>query len=111
MASFDFTKIGIQYMKKTAEDFSLRGTMRQLNKGDKRSAVLADAVFLWIYLAGIWGWMISAFQITAAMPLLFLGLMPIAVLLSILTADKRKGNMIGVIAFFLILMPEHTTPQ
>lgn len=104
MASFDFTKIGIQYMKKTAEDFSLRGTMRQLNKGDKRSAVLADAVFLWIYLAGIWGWMISAFQITAAMPLLFLGLMPIAVLLSILTADKRKGNMIGVIAFFLILM-------
>lgn len=88
--------------KKSSGGFYLHSTPEQLNMKDKRDAILADTVFIWLYLTGMFGWLVSTFQMTILWLLLLLGLLLIAAGLSALNYGNAKVKKIGILISILL---------
>ena len=79
--------------------FHLYSVEKQGNKKNRAAAYLVDWIFLWLYLAGSTGWLVSAFQIPVS-PGLFAGMQGVIALLMLLAgAGRGKARFLKIAAW------------
>lgn len=78
--------------------FHLYSVEKQGNKKNRAAAYLVDWIFLWLYLAGSTGWLVSTFQIPVS-PAAFTGIQGVISLLMILAGTGRgKARFLKIAA-------------